>query len=129
MIMVSKYFYLKIFIYLNNFQGTTLNTYIKISTILSILFLAFCIPINVAIVWAYRSRRQQLKSQQSTTTATHGNMAAKAKADRIERRLLLFAILTFFGHVLMSIMLVSILILIVINAKKFGNSLLEQKIQ
>jgi hypothetical protein len=64
----------------------------------------------VAIVWAYRSRRQQLKSQQSTTTATHGNAIAKAKADLIERRLLLFAIVTFFGHVLMSIMLVGILI-------------------
>jgi hypothetical protein len=60
----------------------------------------------VAIVWAYRGRRQQLKSQQSKSTAIHGNAAAKAKAERIERRLLLFAIFTFFGHVLMSIMLV-----------------------
>jgi hypothetical protein len=62
----------------------------------------------VAIVWAYRGRRQQLKSHQlSTTIASHGNAAAKAKADRIERRLLIFAIVTFFGHVLMTIMLVN----------------------
>jgi uncharacterized membrane protein YjgN (DUF898 family) len=64
--------------------------------------LAFCIPINLAILWAYRKRRQQLKLQLST-----GNTAAKAKADRIERRLLIFAVLTFLGHILIAIMLVS----------------------
>jgi hypothetical protein len=68
-----------------------------------VLFLVFCIPINVAILWAYRKRRNQLKSQQSFGS----NAAAKAKADLIERRLMLFAIFTFFGHVLISLMLVS----------------------
>jgi hypothetical protein len=95
-------------------KGTTLNVYIGITTICSALFLAFCILINVAILWAYRQRRKLLKSQQSTAIGGTGtsvkqqrNAVAKTKADRIERRLLIFALISFFGHVLMTIMLVS----------------------
>jgi hypothetical protein len=80
----------------------------------SLLFLTLCIPINVAIWWAYRKRREQnqprVGPQPQNTIGLQpsvGNAAAKAKADRIERRLLFFAIITFFGHVLIALYLVS----------------------
>jgi hypothetical protein len=67
-----------------------------------VLFLAFCIPINVAILWVYRKRVKVQQSTVGTTTQQRTNAAAKAKSDRIERRLLLFAVITFFGHVLIA---------------------------
>jgi hypothetical protein len=100
--------------HLSNFyfaKGTTLNTYIGIATLWTVLFLALCIPINLAILWAYRKRRnqQQTREQNQGIIGQHlfvGNAAAKVKADMIERRLLLFAVITFFGHALISIFMV-----------------------
>jgi hypothetical protein len=90
--------------------------------IFSLLFLTICIPINVAIWWVYRKRRNphqapRVGPQLQNTIGLQpsvGNAAAKAKADRIERRLLFFAIITFFGHVLIALYLVSQMNMIVI---------------
>jgi hypothetical protein len=75
-----------------------------LTSLWSVLFLAFCIPINVAILWAYRTKGQQQISHQS---AVAGNTAANAKREQIEKRLLFFAVLTFLGHIIISLMLVS----------------------
>jgi hypothetical protein len=87
-----------------------LNTLLGISTIFSLLFLAFCIPINLAILWVYKKR---VKGQQSTvgrgpSVQLRTNAAANAsRSDLIERRLLFFAVITSFGHALISCLLVS----------------------
>jgi uncharacterized membrane protein len=68
----------------------------------------------MAILWAYRKRRIQQEGKQPNQQQQQGitigqqrmNGAAKAKADLIERRLLLFAIITFIGHILIAIWLV-----------------------
>jgi hypothetical protein len=89
-----------------------LNTYVGTGAISSVIFLAFCIPINVAILWAYRKRRKQHKQprvgqqQNQDNTIVQTNAAAKAKTDLIERRLLIFAVVTFFGHVSIALYLV-----------------------
>jgi hypothetical protein len=41
-----------------------------------------------------------------TTTQQRTNAAAKAKSDLIERRLIMFAVITFFGHVLIACLMV-----------------------
>jgi hypothetical protein len=99
------------------YQGTTLNTYIIIATLFTVLFLAFCIPINLAILWEYRQKTKQHRSHvgpqpnqlqsQGTIGRKRTNVAANIEADRIERRLFTFAVITFFGHVLIAFHLVS----------------------
>jgi hypothetical protein len=77
--------------------------------ICTVLFLFFCIPINVAILLAYRKTQQSTNQLQGITIGQLSSVsaAAKAKADLIERRLLLFAVFTFFGHVLIALHQVS----------------------
>jgi hypothetical protein len=94
-----------------------MSTYILISTICTVLFLAFCIPINVAILWKYRQRTKQHRSHvgpqpnqlqsQGTIGRQRTNAAANIEANRIEWRLFTFALITFFGHVLIAFLLVS----------------------
>jgi predicted negative regulator of RcsB-dependent stress response len=88
-----------------------LNTNVGISTLSSALFLAFCLPINAAILWAYWQRRKQQQSAsvglEAQGTMSIQNAAAKAKEELIKRRLLLFAVLTFFGHALITVAMVS----------------------
>jgi hypothetical protein len=50
---------------------------------------------------------QQSNQLQGTIGRQGTNTAAKAKADLIERRLFIFAVITFFGHVLIAFHLVS----------------------
>jgi hypothetical protein len=68
----------------------------------------------VAIWWEYRKRSKLQQPhvgphllQGNTIGEQSKNVVAKAKADRIERRLLFFAVITFFGHVLITLYLVS----------------------
>jgi hypothetical protein len=76
-----------------------------LTSLWSVLFLAFCIPINVTSLWAYRKQLQQIKFQQSAVGNTAWNVTVKE--EQIEKRLLYFAVLTFLGHVIISLMLVS----------------------
>jgi Mg2+/citrate symporter len=90
-----------------------------VNTIFSVLFLAFCIAINVAILWAYRQRRRKQQKKEKHSAAAVGssnqwhqkNAAAKktTKGDRIEHKLLLFAVITSIAHALMSIVLVCLI--------------------
>jgi hypothetical protein len=60
----------------------------------------------VAVLWAYRNKRKQHRIVQKQPSVPLGNAAAKVKADMIERRLLLFAVISFFGHALFSVYMV-----------------------
>jgi hypothetical protein len=66
----------------------------------------------VAILWAYRKRGEPPPPQTTVGIGTaiqqQTNATAKAKSDLIERRLLLFAVITFFGHVLIACLMVHI---------------------
>jgi hypothetical protein len=89
-----------------------LNTYFGITTLSSALFLLFCIPINVVILWAYRRRSKAahpaaVVAQNGTMTMAHQNAAAKAKADQLAWRLMLYAVITFFAHALITLNFVS----------------------
>jgi hypothetical protein len=51
--------------------------------------------------------KKTAKTNNASSSAVAGNTAANATREKIEKRLLLFAVLTFLGHTIISLMLVS----------------------
>jgi hypothetical protein len=72
-----------------------LPKYMKINAGIAVLFLLVCVLINIGTLVAYR-RRQRYQQQQQN-----------AESETIQRKLLIYSLTTFFGHVLVALLMVS----------------------
>nr|CAD2180981.1 unnamed protein product [Meloidogyne enterolobii] len=97
-------------------QDGRLNFYIQLSTIESIFFLIAFIIINLMTIFAYKKR---LNSQTGVVIA-HGNKSN----DKIERKLMFFALLTSFGQMLIAIIVICIYAASIWNMISFKPSFL-----
>jgi uncharacterized membrane protein YhaH (DUF805 family) len=104
----KKYFLLAIDInYAKNLfvglqDGYYLDAVTQIGSISGIIFLVVCMALNIATLAIYRRRMQGMTASAATAQPAASNGGKEA----IEKKLLVYAILTFVGHMLIAILMV-----------------------
>uniref|UniRef100_A0A183BXR4 Serpentine receptor class gamma n=1 Tax=Globodera pallida TaxID=36090 RepID=A0A183BXR4_GLOPA len=74
------------------------NYLIYLDATFSVIFMAFCILINICVFVTYKSKAKN---------------GSRNNSDRIEQKLLVYALVTFFGHALMAFLMIGISISVI----------------